>query len=88
MVLRNHNGNEELNLFLLSVSFLVLLQTYYGKKSWSKHLKKMHKATSKENELKQNVDTTIKIMKELADPSADVSISDLLDLVSQNLSQR
>ena len=47
----------------------------------------MNKATSKENELKQNVDTTIKIMKDLADPSADVSILDLLDLVSSNLSQ-
>ena len=47
----------------------------------------MHEATSKDNELKQNVDTTIKIMKELADPNADVSLSDLLDQVSQNLSQ-
>ena len=42
----------------------------------------MNKATSKENELKQNVDTTIKIMKDLADPSADVSILEILDLVS------
>ena len=42
----------------------------------------MNKATSKENELKQNVDTTIKIMKDLADLSADVSILEMLDLVS------
>ena len=82
MVRRHHNANKELNSYLLSVSFLVLLQTYYGKKSWHTHLEKMNKATSKENELKQNVDTTIKIMKDLADPSADVSILDLLDLVS------